>query len=184
MLQLFYLPEDFGIGETLSSLSPLAMRLVATVFWLLVTDQHRHSWLSEVYVHTNLIIQINQHSYQQSWRFSLHSKCVCTVPTTDSSVMMFVFFICSLALCWGNVCNIKVTMTFAQLHYFLSQNIGRDKKYYVPPDQKLGKHVFPVPRINSVPVDAYSETRNHRKLLRKTQKVITFWKQKNAKTEK
>jgi len=24
-------------------------------------------------------------------------------------------------------------MKFAQLHYFLSQNVGGDKRYYVPP---------------------------------------------------
>jgi len=42
-------------------------------------------------------------------------------------------------------------MKFAQLHYFLSQNVGGDKRYYVPPVQKLGEHVPPVPPINSVP---------------------------------
>jgi len=29
-------------------------------------------------------------------------------------------------------------MKFVQLHYFLSQNVGMDKRYYVPPAQKLG----------------------------------------------
>jgi len=55
---------------------PLATRLVATVFGLQVTDQRRHSRLSEVYVPTALAIQINLHNYQQSWQFSLHSKSV------------------------------------------------------------------------------------------------------------
>jgi len=56
--------------------SPLATCLVATVSWLQVTDQRSHSWLSEGCMHTDLVIQINQHSYQQSWRFSLHNKSV------------------------------------------------------------------------------------------------------------
>ena len=41
-------------------------------------------------------------------------------------------------------------MKFAQLHYFLSQNVGGGKRYYVPPVQKLGAHV-PRPPINLVP---------------------------------
>jgi len=36
-------------------------------------------------------------------------------------------------------------MKFAQLHYFLSQNVEGDKRYYVPPVQKLGGHVSPSP---------------------------------------
>jgi len=32
-------------------------------------------------------------------------------------------------------------MKFAQLHYFLSQTIGGDKRYYVHRVQKLGRHV-------------------------------------------
>jgi len=28
-------------------------------------------------------------------------------------------------------------MKFAQLHYFLSQNVGGDKRYYVPPFPKV-----------------------------------------------
>jgi len=36
-------------------------------------------------------------------------------------------------------------MKFAQLHYFLSQNVGGDKRYYVPPVQKLGGRVSPAP---------------------------------------
>jgi len=34
-------------------------------------------------------------------------------------------------------------MKFAQLHSFLSQNIGGDKRYYVPPVQMLGRNVSP-----------------------------------------
>jgi len=37
---------------------------------------------------------------------------------------MFIFLIDSLNLRWGNVSNSNATMKFAQLHYFLSQNIG------------------------------------------------------------
>jgi len=62
--------------EDIVPVAPLVTRLVATVFWLQVTDQRRHSWLSEVYVHTDLVIQINQHNYQQSWQFSLPRKSV------------------------------------------------------------------------------------------------------------
>jgi len=36
-------------------------------------------------------------------------------------------------------------MKFAQLHYFWSHNVGRDKKFYVPPVQKLGGRVPPSP---------------------------------------
>jgi len=50
---------------------------------------------------------------------------------------MLIFLIYSLVLCWGNVSNSNVTMKFAQLHYFLSQNIGGDKRYYVPPCPKV-----------------------------------------------
>jgi len=49
------------------------------------------------------------------------------IVSTDNPVIMFIFLIYSLALCWGNVSNSNVTMTFAQLHYFLSQNVGGDK---------------------------------------------------------
>jgi len=42
-------------------------------------------------------------------------------------------------------------MKFEQLHYFSSQNVGRDKKYYVPPVQKLGGTCPPRSPIKSVP---------------------------------
>jgi len=60
----------------IAPLPSLAMRLVATVFWLQATDQRRNSWLSEVHVHINSVIQINQHNFQQSWQFSLPRKSV------------------------------------------------------------------------------------------------------------
>jgi len=59
---------------------------------------------------------------------------------------MFIFLIYYLVLCWGNVSNSEVTMKFAQLHYFLSQNIGGDKRYYVPS----------VPPMNLVPGTKYN----------------------------
>ena len=39
-------------------------------------DQRRNSWLSKVHVHTDSVIHINQHNFQQSWQFSSHSKSV------------------------------------------------------------------------------------------------------------
>jgi len=71
--------------------------------------------------------------------------------SADSLVIMPIFLIYSLGLCWGIFCNNNVTMKFAQLHYFLSQNIGRDKIYYVPLSKSWGGHVRPRPPINSVP---------------------------------
>jgi len=65
------------------------------------------------------------------------------VSTTDSPVVMFIFLIYSLALCWGNVYKSKITMTFAQLHYFLSQNIGGDKGNYVLPYSKVEGDMSP-----------------------------------------
>jgi len=53
--------------------------------------------------------------------------------STDNPVIMLIFLICSMVLCWVNVSNSNATMKFAQLHYFLSQNVGWDKIYYVPP---------------------------------------------------
>ena len=58
---------------------------------------------------------------------------------------MLIFLIYFLLLCWVSVSNSNVTMKFAQIHYFLSQNVVGDKRYYVPPVQKLGGHVLPVP---------------------------------------
>ena len=59
---------------------------------------------------------------------------------------MFIFLIYSLNLCWGHVSNSNVTRKFTQLHYLLSQNIGGDKRYYVPY----------VPPLNSVPHNGYA----------------------------
>jgi len=60
--------------------------------------------------------------------------------STDNPVIMFIFLIYSLVLRWGNVSNSNVTMKFAQLHYFLSQNIIP----YDPPSQKLGGTCHPL----------------------------------------
>jgi len=43
-------------------------------------------------------------------------------------------------------------MTFAQLHYFLSQNIGGGQNIICPPCSIVGGDMFPRPPINSVPV--------------------------------
>ena len=73
--------------------------------------------------------------------------------STDNPVIMLIFLIYSLILCWGNVSNNTVTMKFAQIQYFLSQNVGGDKRCYVPPLSKsCGGHV---PPINSVPARLY-----------------------------
>jgi len=48
-------------------------------------------------------------------------------------------------------------MKFAQIHYFLSQNVGGDKKYYVPPVQKLGGTCPSCLPINSVPDQGYTQ---------------------------
>ena len=58
--------------------------------------------------------------------------------STNNPVIVLIFLIYSLVLCWGNVSNSNVTMKFEQLHYFSRQNVGGDKRYYVPPVQKLG----------------------------------------------
>ena len=59
-------------------------------------------------------------------------------------VIMLIFLIYSLVLCWGNVSNSNATGKFAQIHYFLLQNIV-GQKILCPPVQKLGGHVPPVP---------------------------------------
>jgi len=58
---------------------------------------------------------------------------------------MFIFLIYSLALCWGNVSNSKVTMTFAQLHYFLSQKHWEGQKILCPPCSNVGGELSPRP---------------------------------------
>jgi len=70
---------------------------------------------------------------------------------------MFIFLIYSLALCWGNVSDSKVTMKFPQVHYFSSQNIGGDKRYYVPTCSKVGQICPPRTLINSVTDPCYKQ---------------------------
>ena len=65
--------------------------------------------------------------------------------STDNPVIMLIFLIYSLILCWGNVSNSIVTMRFAQIHYFLSQNVGGDKRYHVPPCPNVGGTCPPRP---------------------------------------
>jgi len=64
--------------------------------------------------------------------------------SADNPVIMLIFLIYSLIFRWGNVSNSNVTMKFAQIQYFLSQNVGRYKKYYVPPimSKSWGGHVL------------------------------------------
>jgi len=57
---------------------------------------------------------------------------------------MIIFLIYSLVLCWANVSNSNVTIKFAQLHYFLSQNVGGTKDI-MPPCPKVGGTCPPVP---------------------------------------
>jgi len=51
--------------------------------------------------------------------------------------------------------NIKL----AQLYYFLSQNVGGVKRYYVPPCPKVGGTCPTRPPINSVPAWRYTKLR-------------------------
>jgi len=69
--------------------------------------------------------------------------------STDNPKIMFIFLIYSQVLCWGNVSNSNVTVKFAQLYYFLSHNVGREKRYYVPPCPKVGETCLPCPPLNS-----------------------------------
>jgi len=73
------------------------------------------------------------------------SQCLDKIATvsTDSPVITFIFLIYSVASCQGNVSNSKVTMKFAQLHYFLSQNIGGTKDIMPPPFKSWRGHFPP-----------------------------------------
>jgi len=64
--------------------------------------------------------------------------------STDNPVIVLIFLIYSLVLCWGKVFISNVTMKFAQLHYFASQNVGGTKYIMSPLVQKLGV-TFPPP---------------------------------------
>jgi len=46
---------------------------------------------------------------------------------------MFIFLVYSLFYFAGETYPTKSNMKFAQLHNLLSQNVGGDKIYYVPP---------------------------------------------------
>jgi len=52
--------------------------------------------------------------------------------STDNPAIMFIFLIYSLVLCWGNISNSNTSTKFAQLHYFLSQNVGGTKDIMYP----------------------------------------------------
>ena len=64
---------------------------------------------------------------------------------------MLIFLTCSLILRWGNVSNSNVTIKFAQVHYFLSQNVGGGQKISCPPLSKSWGACPPRPPINLVP---------------------------------
>jgi len=57
--------------------------------------------------------------------------------STDNPVITFIFLVYALVLCWGNVSNSNVTMKFAQLHHFSSQNVEGTKNIMSPPVQNL-----------------------------------------------
>jgi len=59
--------------------------------------------------------------------------------STDNPAIMLISLIYSIILYWGYVSNSNVTMKFAQIHYFLSQNVGGTKDIMSPPVQKLGR---------------------------------------------
>jgi len=65
--------------------------------------------------------------------------------STDNPVIMLMVLIYSLIFCYGNVSNSKVTMKFAQIHYFFSQNVGGTKDNMSPLSKSWGRHVPPVP---------------------------------------
>ena len=69
---------------------------------------------------------------------------------------MLTFLNYSLVLCWGIVCNSNVTMKFARLHCFLSQNVGGGTKDFMSPLSKCWGDMSP---INSVPAPEYRKWR-------------------------
>jgi len=76
-------------------------------------------------------------------RIQFTQKSVAYTVSTDNPVIVLIFLIYSLVLCWGNVSNSNVTMKFTQPHYISSQNVGGDKRYYVPPCPKVGGTCHP-----------------------------------------
>jgi len=63
---------------------------------------------------------------------------------------MFIFLIYYLVLRWVDVSNSNVAMKFTQ-HYFSSQIVGGEKRYYVPPFPNVGRDMSPISLLNSVP---------------------------------
>jgi len=72
-----------------------------------------------------------------------HPKSLGTAAI-DNLVIMLIFLIYSLVLCWENISHSNATMKFAQLHYFLPQNIGGNKRYYVPQTPSLNFKLGPL----------------------------------------
>jgi len=113
-------------------------------------------------VHTNSVVQINQHYINNHYN-SIYLVNLFTVSTVNP-VIMLIFPINSLALCWGNFSNSNVTIKFAQSHYLVSQNTGGHIRYYVPPVQKLGRTCLPRPSINTVPATGNGKRSRLRRL--------------------
>jgi len=101
-------------------------------------------------VHTDSVIQLTNTIFNNLDN-SVYIGTLCTV-STDNPVKMLIFLNYSLVLCLGNVCNSNVTMKFARLHYFLSQNVGETKDIMSPSVQKLRGTC---PPMNSVPIKKY-----------------------------
>jgi len=69
--------------------------------------------------------------------------------STDNPEIWLIFLIYSLVLCWGSFQQ-KCHHEIFTITLLLSQKCWGDKRYYVPPVQKLGGHV-PPSFINSLP---------------------------------
>ena len=84
------------------------------------------------------VIQINQRNFQQSWQFRLPRKYVAYIVSTDNPVIMFIFLICSLVLCWGNVSNSKVTWNLHNYITFDHKMFGGTKGIMSPLSKSWG----------------------------------------------
>jgi len=118
---------------------PMSTRLLATEFWLQVTDQRRHSWLSEVYVHTDSVIQINQHNFQQLWLFSLHRNLF--TVSTDNFHYAYLFPDFMLGKRFQQQCNHEICTTTL---FFMPKCRG-GQKILCPSCPKVGGDMSPVP---------------------------------------